>query len=331
MLIVFHQNASPDQIRTAEERLNADNTAFHAISIGARTVFLADGHCPATAYADVAEAFDAPQAPILATRVFQPETTVVRVKNAVIGGQSLALMAGPCAVESERQLMTTAQTAQKAGALILRGGVFKPRTSPYSFQGLGLDGLKLLRMAGDTFGMALVTEVVDEQSLAQACEYVDMIQIGARSMQHFSLLRAAGKSGLPVVLKRGPASTLEEWLSAAEYVLCEGNDQVILCERGVRTPAPATRGTLDVAAIARLRTLSHLPVIADPSHAAGDSSLVIPLALSAVAAGADGLMVEVHPEPETALSDGGQSLTFDAFAFLCDKLRAVAPAVGRSF
>lgn len=237
-------------------------------------------------------------------------------------GRDFIIIAGPCSVENEEQTLTTARRVKAAGAHFLRGGVFKPRSSPYSFQGLGLKGLKILRLAKEETGLPVVSEVLDPRDVGWMMEYVDILQVGARNMQNFSLLKEIGKSGHPVILKRGMNSTIQEWLLCAEYVLAEGNPQVILCERGIRTFEKYTRNTLDLAAIAAVKELSHLPVIVDPSHAAGKASLVPRLSLAAVAAGTDGLMIEVHIQPEKALSDGEQSLTPAEFSALVPKLLA---------
>ncbi|RKO66490.1 3-deoxy-7-phosphoheptulonate synthase [Desulfofundulus salinus] len=266
----------------------------------------------------------------LVSREAREENTVVRVGHVAIGGSQLAVIAGPCAVESREQLLAAAHMVQQAGAAILRGGAFKPRTSPYSFQGLGEKGLKLLAEAARQTGLATVTEVVDEHSLELAVEYVDMLQVGARNMQNFRLLQMVGRSGKPVLLKRGLSATVEEWLMAAEYIMSEGNGQIVLCERGIRTFEHSTRNTLDLSAVPLVKSLSHLPVIVDPSHATGDRRLVGPMARAAVAAGADGLLIEVHPEPTQALCDGPQSLTPAQFVSLMEELRAVAAAVGRA-
>ncbi|HHW43519.1 3-deoxy-7-phosphoheptulonate synthase [Desulfofundulus thermobenzoicus] len=266
----------------------------------------------------------------LVSREAREENTVVRVGNAAIGGDGLAVCAGPCAVESREQLLEAARMVSGAGAVMLRGGAFKPRTSPYSFQGLEEEGLRLLAEAARETGLATVTEVVDEYSLNLAVQYVDVLQIGARNMQNFRLLQMVGRSGKPVLLKRGLSATVEEWLMAAEYIMSEGNGQIILCERGIRTFEQSTRNTLDLSAVPLVKSLSHLPVIVDPSHATGDRKLVGPMARAAVAAGADGLLIEVHPDPGKALCDGPQSLTPAQFAALMEELRAVAAAVGRA-
>ncbi|SHG95213.1 3-deoxy-D-arabinoheptulosonate-7-phosphate synthase [Thermosyntropha lipolytica DSM 11003] len=266
---------------------------------------------------------------MLVLRRNKEENTVIKVKGCVIGQEQIVAVAGPCAVENEDMLKETAFKVRAAGALILRAGAYKPRTSPYSFQGLGETGLKILARIGQEMNMPVITEVMDSEDIALVAEYADILQVGARNMHNFSLLRKLGKINKPVVLKRGLAATIEEWLLAAEYILAGGNDKVILCERGVRTSEPWTRNTLDLSAVALVKEISHLPVLVDPSHATGRRSLVIPMAKAAIAAGADGIMVEVHPEPEKALSDGEQSLTPREFSRLMRELEEVARAVGR--
>ena len=267
----------------------------------------------------------------LSNRKFHPDPTSVQVGNTFIGPGHLALRAGPCAIESEEQLLLIAKSVKKAGASFLRGGAYKPRTSPYSFQGLEEEGLRYMKKAQEETGLATVCEVISESSIEAAVKYVDMLQIGARNMQNFQLLREAGQSGLPVLLKRGLSSTIDEWLNAAEYIIAEGNRNVVLCERGIRTYETATRNTLDISAVPVLKSKSHLPVIVDPSHASGVRAYVAPLAKCAVAAGADGLMIEVHNNPACALSDGPQSLTFAQFDELAKELKAYAALSGRSF
>jgi 3-deoxy-7-phosphoheptulonate synthase len=265
----------------------------------------------------------------LASRDMVPEGRTVKVGNVTFGGAKLVMIAGPCAVENQEQILKAAVGVKEAGASMLRGGAFKPRTSPYSFQGTEEKGLKMLRRAGDETGLPVVSEVTDHDQLAFAAKYCDMFQIGARNMQNFRLLREVGRTGVPVLLKRGIASTIEEWLDAAEYVMSEGNCSVVLCERGIRTFETATRNTLDVSAVPVVRERSCLPIIVDPSHAAGKAAYVQPLALAGVAAGADGLIVEVHPDPKQAMSDAAQQLTPAAYASLFRKASAVARAVGR--
>ena len=266
----------------------------------------------------------------LASREMVPEGRKVKVKNVIIGGKELVMMAGPCAVESEQQIMAAAQGVKKAGAQFLRGGAYKPRTSPYAFQGLEDEGYRLLRKAADATGLLVISEVTDYEQIEIAGKYCDMLQVGARNMQNFRLLRELGRSGLPVLLKRGMASTIEEWLDAAEYILSEGNANVVLCERGIRTFETATRNTLDVSAVPVVKERSSLPIIIDPSHAAGKQRYVEPLALAGVAAGADGLIVEVHPEPKKAMSDAAQQLTFEQYAVLFQHAAKVAEAIGRT-
>lgn len=267
----------------------------------------------------------------LANKKFHPDQTTVSVGNTVIGPGHLTIMAGPCAIESRGQLLKTAYAVKKAGADILRGGAYKPRTSPYSFQGLEEEGLRYMKEAREATGLSVICEVTSRHAIETAVKYVDMLQIGARNMQNFELLKEAGKSGLPVLLKRGLCATIDEWLNAAEYIMSEGNPNVVLCERGIRTYETATRNTLDISAVPVLRDRTHLPVIVDPSHATGVRAYVAPLSKCAVAAGADGLMIEVHPNPACALSDGPQSLTFDQFETLTGELKAYAALAGRSF
>jgi 3-deoxy-7-phosphoheptulonate synthase len=267
----------------------------------------------------------------LAGRSFRPEGTIVSLGNGLkIGGEQVVVMAGPCSVESREQLFSTAEAVAGAGARVLRGGAFKPRSSPYSFQGLGEDALKLLREAGDKFGLLVISEVMEISQIAVMQPYVDILQVGARNMQNFNLLRELGKIRQPVLLKRGIAATLEELLLSAEYIMAGGNYQVILCERGIRTFETYTRNTLDISAIPIIKKLSHLPMTADPSHGTGRRDKVAPMARAAVAAGADALLIEVHCDPEKALSDGAQSLYPDQFRQLMDQLRMIAPAVGRT-
>ncbi len=267
----------------------------------------------------------------IANKKFHPEDSIIKAGNTVIGPDSLTIMAGPCAIESQSQLMETAFAVKKAGANFLRGGAYKPRTSPYSFQGLEEEGLRYMKEAREATGLNIICEVTSARAIDSAVRYVDMLQIGARNMQNFELLKEAGRSGLPVLLKRGLCATIDEWLNAAEYIMSEGNDNVVLCERGIRTYETATRNTLDISAVPVLKTKTHLPVIVDPSHATGVRAYVAPLAKASIAAGADGLMIEVHPNPACALSDGPQSLTFDQFEQLTGELRPYAELAGRRF
>jgi len=265
----------------------------------------------------------------LASREFHPRDTIVKINGVAIGGNEIVVMAGPCAVESEEQLFATAHAVKAAGASVLRGGAFKPRTSPYQFRGLGESGLKLLAQAGKETQMPIITEVMSPDHVDLVAKYADILQIGARNMQNFVLLDEVGKTKRPVLLKRGLSSNIQEWLLAAEYVLAQGNEQVMLCERGIRTFETSTRNTMDLSAIPIIEKVSHLPIIADPSHATGKWYLVSPLALAAVAAGTDGLLIEVHPNPDMALADGPQSLTFDNFRLLMSQLLPTAKAINR--
>ena len=266
----------------------------------------------------------------LASRDIYPNGRLVKVGDEVIGGNKLLMIAGPCAVESEEQMFTIAEEIKKTGTHFLRGGAYKPRTSPYAFQGLEEEGLKLLRNAADANGLKVVSEIVSENFIDSAAKYCDVVQIGARNMQNFELLKTVGKAKIPVLLKRGISSTIEEWLDAAEYIMSEGNYNVILCERGIRTFETATRNTLDISAVAVVKEKSSLPIIVDPSHAAGKSSYIRSLSLAAVAAGADGLIVEVHPDPKEAVSDAAQQITPKEYGKLLSDVKKVASAVNRS-
>lgn len=257
---------------------------------------------------------------ILASWQMKPERSIVRVKDVEIGGEKAVIIAGPCSVESREQTLSTARFVAANGAVMLRGGAYKPRTSPYEFQGLGIEALKILREAGDETGLAVVTEVMSEDDVETVEQYADMFQVGARNMQNFALLRKLAKTRMPILLKRGASATIKEWLLAAEYLLAGGNENVVLCERGIKTFETATRNTLDLAAVALVKELTHLPVIVDPSHGTGVRSLVAPCAKAAIAVGADGVIVEVHPNPAVALSDGAQSLTFENFAAMTNQI-----------
>ncbi|NLL77269.1 MAG: 3-deoxy-7-phosphoheptulonate synthase [Clostridiales bacterium] len=267
----------------------------------------------------------------LSNKKFHPEPTTVKVGNTYIGPDNMTIMAGPCAVETEEQLMCIARAVKESGATILRGGAYKPRTSPYSFQGLEEEGLRYMQTAKKETGLSTICEVVSNEAIEAAVKYVDMIQIGARNMQNFILLKEAGRSGLPVLLKRGLCATIDEWLNAAEYIIAEGNPNVVLCERGIRTFETSTRNTLDLSAIPVLKEKTHLPVIADPSHSTGAYKYVPPMAKAAIACGADGLMIEVHNNPSCALSDGPQSLTFKRFDKLTRELKPLCELMGRQF
>ncbi len=336
MVVVMQAGATEGQIQHVIDRLVAmgfnvhrstgeSHTVLGAVGVrddfDPRDVELLDG---------VREVVRITQPYKLASRAFRPEGTVVDVGRGVkIGGTEVVVAAGPCAVESADQIHTIAERVAKLGAKLLRGGAFKPRTSPYTFQGLGEKGLKLLREAADKNGLIVVSEVMDPSQIAMLLEYVDVLQVGARNMQNYHLLRGLGEMKKPVLLKRGMSATIEELLLSAEYIMSGGNYNVILCERGIRTFETYTRNTLDIAAIPVIKKLSHLPIIADPSHGTGRRDKVAPMARAAVAAGADGLLIEVHHDPEHALSDGAQSLYVDQFAELMAELRIIAPAVGR--
>jgi 3-deoxy-7-phosphoheptulonate synthase len=266
----------------------------------------------------------------LTSRTWRKEKSIVKARGVSIGGDEVVVMAGPCTIESEHQLFETAKRVRRSGAKILRGGAYKPRTSPYAFQGMGVEGLKLLRAAGDEFDMAVVSEVMEISQIEKMLEYVDILQVGARNMQNFNLLSALGQVRKPILLKRGMSATIQEWLLAAEYIMSGGNYDIVLCERGIRTFETYTRNTFDISAIPVIDKLSHLPIIGDPSHATGRRDKVMPLARAIIAAGGDGVLIEVHHDPEKALCDGPQSLFPDQFARLMDELRIIVPAVGRT-
>ncbi|MGI6035730.1 MAG: 3-deoxy-7-phosphoheptulonate synthase [Limnochordia bacterium] len=335
MIVVMDRGASDRQIDEVIRRLKEFGFDIHLSRGVERTIIGAIGEKKSLAVSSV-EVMDGVEriVPILqpfklAGREFKPEKTVVRVGEVEFGGERVPVIAGPCAVESEEQLLETARAVKAAGASVLRGGAYKPRTSPYSFQGLEETGLALLAEARRITGLPVVTEVVNPRDVEHVSRYVDMLQVGARNMQNFVLLREVGRAKKPVLLKRGLAATIAEWLMAAEYIISGGNYDVILCERGIRTYETATRNTLDLSAVAEVQRISHLPVLVDPSHSTGKWRLVGPMSKAAVAAGADGLIIEVHANPELALSDGPQSLKPDKFAKLMGELAMVAAAVGR--
>jgi 3-deoxy-7-phosphoheptulonate synthase len=336
MVVVMVPGATAEQIEEIASRLRLMGLAVHRSDERGRIVLGAVGDLGSLDVEDVRHlpgVQDVVRISVpykLASRAFKAESTLVRVKDTIIGGNRIAVMAGPCAVESEDQVEEVAGAVAAAGATILRGGAFKPRTSPYTFQGLGEEGMKILRRVADRHGLAVVSEVLDTQHVAIAERWVDILQIGARNMQNFALLREVGRTRRPVLLNRVMSGTIEEWLMAAEYVLAGGNHQVMLCERGIRTFETAMRNTLDLSCVPLIHQLSHLPVVVDPSHAVGVRDKVAPMALAAVAAGTDGLLIEVHPHPERALSDGAQSLDPPLFVDLMGRLRAVATAVGRT-
>lgn len=319
MIIVMGRGARESEIDSVIKRLKSLGFDIHLSRGVERTIIGAIGDKKAVSAEDL-EAMDGVEkvVPILqpfklASRDFKPENTVIKVGEAAFGDGEPVIIAGPCAVESREQILSTAEVVRRAGGKLLRGGAFKPRTSPYSFQGLEEEGLRLLAEARECTGLAVVTEVMDPRDVGLVASYADVLQIGARNMQNFQLLREVGKLRQPVMLKRGPSATLEEWLMAAEYVMSGGNYQVILCERGIRTFEKYTRNTLDLSAVPAVKHLSHLPIVVDPSHGTGRWRLVAPMTKAAIVAGADGVMLEVHPKPEEALSDGPQSLTFDRF------------------
>ncbi len=335
MIVIMNHRATPEQIETVINHVESLGYRVHRSDGTERTILgiIGDERPLDT---ENLEAFEGVERVVrvlhpfkLASREFHPENSVFRVNGIEIGGDQLVLMAGPCSVESREQLFETAAAVKEAGAHVLRGGAFKPRTSPYAFQGLGLKGLELLREAREKFHLPVITEVLAPQDVSLVAQYADILQIGARNMQNFALLRAVGEVQKPVLLKRGMMATIEEWLMAAEYILAQGNSRVILCERGIRTFETATRNTFDINAIPLVKHLSHLPVIADPSHGTGRWDLVIPVSRAAIAAGADGLIIEVHPHPEQALSDGAQSLRPDRFASLVEETRRLAEVLGR--
>ena len=336
MLVVMKHNASSEDISHVVEIIREMGYGARPIPGEQRTavgLIGNDGRVDAgrlEGLSGVREVIPVTRAYKQVSREWREQDTLVTLPNGtVIGGSDLVVMAGPCAVEGERQIVEIAHVLRAMGATVLRGGAFKPRTSPYSFQGLGVDGLRFLARAREETGMMVVTEALDPEGVDQVADFADIVQIGARNMQNYPLLRRAGRAGKPVLLKRGMSATIEEWLLAAEYLLAEGNHEVILCERGVRSFARHTRNLLDLAAIPVVESLSHLPVIADPSHGTGLRSKVIPMGRAAVAAGADGLMIEVHADPIRAMSDGAQSLYPEQFSELMDQIRLIADAIGR--
>ncbi|MDJ0959252.1 MAG: 3-deoxy-7-phosphoheptulonate synthase [Acidimicrobiia bacterium] len=334
MIIVMRPDATADDIAAVAARLESIGAEPHVSEGQLRTVIGAVGDreeirsVPWEAFSGVERAVAVIRPFKFVSREFQPEPTIVDVGGVKVGGGNFAPIAGPCAVETREQLFTSAEAVANAGATILRGDAFKPRTSPYSFQGHGEAGLEMLAAAREEFGMPFVAEVVDPRDVELVCSYADLIRVGTRNMANFTLLSELGRQTKPVMLKRGFTATIEEWLNAAEYIYKEGNHDVILCERGIRTFETATRNTLDIAAVPVVKQVSHLPIIVDPSHSGGQRSLVAPLTLAGVAAGADGFMVDVHHDPETALVDGPQAILPGEFADLMDDVRAVAHALG---
>ncbi len=336
MLVVMKHNAAPDEIQRVVEVIKEMGYDARPIPGGQRTavgLIGNDGRVDSArleGLEGVLEVIPVTHPYKQVSREWREEDTVVRLPNGTaVGGEDVVVMAGPCAVEGESEILDIAHRLRAMGATVLRGGAFKPRTSPYSFQGLGLKGLEYLAQAREATGMMIVTEALDPESADAVAEYADIVQIGARNMQNYPLLRRAGRLGKPVLLKRGMSATIDELLLAAEYVLAEGNEDVILCERGVRSFDTHTRNLLDLTAVPVVKSLSHLPIIADPSHGTGVRSKVTPMARAAVAAGADGIIVEVHPDPPRAMSDGAQSLYPEQFAELMEQIRVIADAIGR--
>lgn len=336
MVVVMEPGATEEQIHKVMERLSGMGLRVHRSNGITHTVLGAIGDLRGVTLEDikvlpgVRDVIRISEPYKLASRTFKSENTVIKVGDVEIGGDRVVVMAGPCAVESREQILAVAQVVRAAGARVLRGGAFKPRTSPYSFQGLGEEGLHYLREAADRHGLLVITEVMDPGQIPLVVEYADILQVGARNMQNFSLLKELGKVRKPILLKRGLAATIEEWLMSAEYIISGGNREVVLCERGIRTFENYTRNTLDLSAIPMIKKLSHLPIMADPSHGTGIRDQVMPMARAAVAAGADGILVEVHTEPEKALSDGAQSLYPNQFEELMRELAIIVPALGRS-
>jgi 3-deoxy-7-phosphoheptulonate synthase len=336
MLVVMQQHATAEDVERVVEKIRALGLTPHPIPGAQRVAIGITGNKGGlepdqfTTLPGVADAIRVSQPFKLVSREVKAEDTIIDVGGVPLGGPTLAVMAGPCSVESREQLLEAAHAVKAAGARFLRGGAYKPRTSPYEFQGLAEEGLQLLALAREQTGLKVVTEVMDAETLPLVADYADVLQVGARNMQNFSLLKQLGSIRRPVLLKRGPSATIKEWLMAAEYLVSRGNYQVALCERGIRTFETMTRNTLDLNAVPILKALTHLPVVVDPSHGIGLRRHVAAMARAGVAAGADGIIVEVHPHPEAALSDGAQSLTPPEFAELMAQLRVIAPALGRS-
>jgi 3-deoxy-7-phosphoheptulonate synthase len=336
MIVVLRPGATTKQIDHVLKKMRDAGVEPHVSRGTERVIILGIGdesamrELPLEAFPGVEKALQVLKPFKLVSREFRTENSVLNIRGVKVGGNKLVVVAGPCAVENREILLKTALAVKKAGATMLRGGAFKPRSSPYAFQGLGEEGLRLLNEVGKITGLSVVTEVLDTRFVPLVCRYADVLQIGARNMQNFELLKEVGETRKPVILKRGLSSTIKEWLLSAEYIMSRGNHSVMLCERGIRTYEDMTRNTLDLSAVPVAKELTHLPVLVDPTHATGKWHLVPPMAKAAVAAGADGLMIEVHPRPEEALSDGDQSLLPLKFASLMKELRKVARAVGRS-
>lgn len=334
MIIIMRHGASKENIRKVLDFIKLKNRQPHMSKGDSHTVIGAVGESAIDPREfelldGVKEVIKVSSSYKLASRIFQEEDTVVEVNGVKFGGKYTGLIAGPCTIESEEQIFECARLMAQSGVKIIRGGAFKPRTSPYSFQGLGLDGLKLIRAAADKYGLAVTSEVMEISQIPMFLEYVDILQVGARNMQNFNLLKELSKTRKPIILKRGLSATINEWLMAAEYILSGGNREVILCERGIRTFEVATRNTLDLCAIPVVKKLSHLPIIVDPSHGTGLRDKVVPMSLASTAAGADGLIIEVHNKPECALCDGAQSLYPEQFDVLYAQLKQLAPVVGK--
>ena len=336
MIVVMAPSATKENLENVIKKIESLNLRTHLSTGDERTIVGVIGDKKIIANLEM-EMMDGVEKTVhitekykLVSREFNPSDTVIDVDGVKIGGKEIVVMAGPCAVESAEQLHEAAKAVSSSGAKILRGGAFKPRTSPYDFQGLGEEGLKLLRTTADEFGMKVVTEIVESGDIELVENYADILQVGARNMQNFQMLKALGKSKKPVMLKRGLSATINEWLNAAEYIMKGGNEKVIFCERGIRTYETYTRNTLDLSAVAAIKKLSHLPIVVDPSHGTGRRDMIASMSKAAIAAGADALMIEVHPHPEVALSDGSQSLTPKDFAKLMSELSAIANVVGRN-
>ena len=336
MIVVMSPNATKENLNNVVKKLESLNLRTHLSTGDERTIVGVIGDKKIIANLEM-EMMEGVEKTVritekykIVSRDFHPQDTIIDVGGIKIGGKNIVVMAGPCAVESLEQVRETAAAVKKAGAKILRGGAYKPRTSPYDFQGLGEEGLKILRQVADEFDLKVVTEVVDRQDISLIEEYADILQVGARNMQNFQMLKSLGKIKKPIMLKRGLSATISEWLNAAEYIVTGGNENVMFCERGIRTYETYTRNTLDLSAVAAVKELSHLPIIVDPSHGTGRRPMVSPMARAAIAAGADGLMIEVHPHPEKAFSDGNQSLTPKDFQDLMSNLGEIAAAVGRT-
>jgi len=337
MVIVMNENCNEIQIENVISKLVELGFDIHRSTGKSKTILGAVGEKRGLDFRDI-EVLDGVKQVIRITdpyklvgRTFRPEDTVIEINDVKIGGKELIIMAGPCSIENEDQIEIVAESVAKSGAKILRGGAFKPRSSPYSFQGLGEDGLKLIRKAADRHGLLVVTELMDFSQVKLVSKYADIFQIGARNMQNYSMLKEVGKVKIPIFLKRGLMATIEEWLLSAEYIMSGGNKDIILCERGIRTFEKYTRNTLDISAIPVVKSLSHLPVFADPSHGIGIRDKITPLARACVAAGADGLMIEVHNDPDNALSDGAQSLYPEQFETLTSDVSKICKVVGKTF